>query len=135
LVVIFIISIIDSIQCSGTYCSPLCSAILLVYRIRESIVIVFRLYYIIAESLFYKKLFYEIKKIRNDTNTFRTLYHQTALFTIDIIQLTAICVFRTARLLGADIPTYTYAELFSTAFTIFVMTKFVDRIPGLLDDS
>ncbi|CAG8475976.1 9898_t:CDS:1 [Dentiscutata erythropus] len=131
---IFVLSIFDSLKCQGTYCTPFCESVLLVYKIRESIVTIFRLYYIVCESLFYKKLFYEIRKIRNDTDTLRTLYHQTTLFTIDILQLTTICVFRTAKAAGANLPTYTYAELFSTAFTIYVMTKFVDRIPCLLDD-
>ncbi|KAF0421274.1 hypothetical protein F8M41_006815 [Gigaspora margarita] len=134
LIAIFIISIFDSLVCSGSYCTPACEAVLLAYKIRESVVIVFRLYYIICEALFYKKLFYEIRKIRNDTDTLRTVYHQSILFAIDILQLTAICIFRTARIAGAELPTYTYAELFSTSFTIFVMTKFVNRIPSLLDD-
>ncbi|CAG8709528.1 19829_t:CDS:1 [Dentiscutata erythropus] len=123
-------SITDLIKCQGSYCDPECSYIPTVSLAREAVVPIFRIYYIITEFIFYMKLFKVIREIHNDENTHRALYHQAALFTIDILQLSVMCVYRLVGLV-VKLPTYLYAELFSTAFTIFVMTRFWHMIPFL----
>ncbi|CAG8491224.1 25344_t:CDS:1 [Dentiscutata erythropus] len=123
-------SITDLIKCQGSYCEPECSYIPTISFAREAAVPIFVIYYIIAEFIFYMKLFKVIREIYNDGNTQRDLYHQAALFTIDILQLSAMCVYRLVGLV-VNLPTYRYAEVFSIAFTIFVMTKFWHMIPIL----
>ncbi|CAG8490127.1 10292_t:CDS:2 [Racocetra fulgida] len=70
-------------------------------------------------------------ELRKDRSIRRVIFNQTFLFTIDIAQLLAMMVYREVGRFDHQLPTYLYAELFSTAFTVFVMTKFLDKIPKL----
>ncbi|CAG8647339.1 27049_t:CDS:2 [Gigaspora margarita] len=70
-------------------------------------------------------------KSRKDKRIRRAIFHQTILFTIDIAQLLTIMVYRELGRFIYQLPSNIFAELFSTAFTIFVMTKFLDKFPEL----
>ncbi|KAF0436889.1 hypothetical protein F8M41_004627 [Gigaspora margarita] len=125
---------IDGFKCRGSYCDTLCwITCFKIYYVRDIVAPFFRIYYIIAESVFYWKLFQRTLESRKDKRVRRVIFHQSFLFTIDIIQLLAMMAYREIGRFDHQLPTYIYAELFSTAFTIFVMTKFVDRIPNLLE--
>ncbi|CAG8562477.1 5365_t:CDS:2 [Cetraspora pellucida] len=123
---------IDGFKCQGSYCGPLCWLIYnKIYYVRDIVAPFFRIYYIIAETFFYWCLFKRTLELRKDKNIRRVIFHQTFLFTIDIAQLLAIMTYREIGRFDHQLPTYIYAELFSTAFTVFVMTKFIDKIPVL----
>ncbi|CAG8503985.1 13553_t:CDS:2 [Dentiscutata erythropus] len=125
---------VDGFKCRGSYCDPLCwITCFKIYYVRDIVAPFFRVYYIIAESVFYLRLFQKVRELKNDKRIRRVIFHQSFLFTIDIIQLLAMMIYREVGRFEHQLPTYIYAELFSTAFTIFVMTKFVDRIPNLLE--
>ncbi|RIB27629.1 hypothetical protein C2G38_2061378 [Gigaspora rosea] len=125
---------VDGFKCRGSYCDTLCWITWFkIYYVRDIVAPFFRIYYIIAESVFYWKLFQRTLESRKDKRVRRVIFHQSFLFTIDIIQLLAMMAYREIGRFDHQLPTYIYAELFSTAFTIFVMTKFVDRIPNLLE--
>ncbi|CAG8460701.1 13344_t:CDS:1 [Acaulospora morrowiae] len=121
-----IITIIDAVKCMGSYCSPACSFIPTSWTVREMMVPFFRIYYIFLEIIFYRELLRIVKSNRSEQN-YRDLIHQIILFSIDILQLIAMCIY---RLLGFEynLPSHLYAELFSTAYTVYVMTRFWDRI-------
>ncbi|CAG8638066.1 3344_t:CDS:1, partial [Acaulospora morrowiae] len=131
LISLVIITTMDAVKCNGSYCSPGCLFIPISSAIRQMMVPFFRIYYIILEFLFYRELLHIVKNTKNGQN-YRDIIHQIILFSIDILQLSAMCIY---RLLGFKyrLPTHHYAELFSTAYTIFVMTRFWDRIKGFFD--
>ncbi|CAG8460721.1 13345_t:CDS:2 [Acaulospora morrowiae] len=118
-------------KCLGSYCHPECSFIPTSSTIREMVLPFFRVYYIILEVLFYRELLHIVKYTKRGQN-YRDLIHQIVLFSIDIFQLIATCIY---RLIGFryNLPTHFYFELYSTAFTIFVMTRFWDKIKGIFD--
>ncbi|CAG8460665.1 13342_t:CDS:1 [Acaulospora morrowiae] len=126
-----IITTLDAIECQGSYCSPACSFIPTSSTMREMMVPFFRIYYIILEFIFYRELLHIVKHTKNEQN-YRDIIHQIILFSIDILQLSAMCIY---RLLGFkySLPTHLYAEIFSTSYTIFVMTRFWNRIKGIFD--
>ncbi|KAF0535470.1 hypothetical protein F8M41_009592 [Gigaspora margarita] len=123
---------IDGFKCRGSYCDYLCwITYSKVYYARDAVAPIFRIYYIIAECIFYWALFKETLKSRKDKRIRRAIFHQAILFTIDIAQLLTIMVYRELGRFIYQLPSNIFAELFSTAFTIFVMTKFLDKFPEL----
>ncbi|CAG8550307.1 6861_t:CDS:2, partial [Cetraspora pellucida] len=56
---------------------------------------------------------------------------QKVLFAFDMLQLCSMCIYRIVGLKIEETPTYIYAELCSTAFTVFVMTRFWHMISRL----
>ncbi|CAG8537742.1 14830_t:CDS:2, partial [Dentiscutata heterogama] len=95
LIFIFIISIIQSTACQESYCSSICFGMPTIYKEKG------------AEG--------NDEKLSN-------ISHQSTLLIIDIVQLTAMCVYRIVGIVIFDLPTYTFADIASTAYNIFVMT-------------
>ncbi|CAG8606508.1 5581_t:CDS:1, partial [Scutellospora calospora] len=124
----FIVSILDLAYCQGSYCDSMCKYIPTTFYINDIMSTIFRSYYIFMESIFYRILFKD-----NNKNLFLEICLQKALFTFDILQLLAMCSYRIAGLIIKEgTPTYLYAEICSTALTIFVMTRFWHMITPLL---
>ncbi|KAF9209399.1 hypothetical protein BGZ49_004704 [Haplosporangium sp. Z 27] len=124
---IVIVNIVQNILCNGsvakgTRCAPLAIA----WTFRDAGAPIFRFYYIICEAIFYYKLFKTLAGMSNGKNTELRQYRQlqTSLFTIDLILLTAMSVYRIVGIFDANLPTYVYYELFSSTLTIFTLTEF-----------
>ncbi|CAG8590573.1 9_t:CDS:2 [Ambispora gerdemannii] len=139
LFVLVIINIHIITACGGKF-TGVCAAEYVIYRIRDALAPVFRFYYIISEGIFYLKLFSTLKKIHSsetpNKHVLRYRTYQTILFTVDLTILIAMSIYRLVVLASTTTkPTYVYAELFSAALTVFVITEFGLTIPELFKSS
>ncbi|KAF9144325.1 hypothetical protein BGX30_013159 [Mortierella sp. GBA39] len=122
-----IINIVQNYLCSGsvaegTRCAPLAIA----WTIRDVGAPVFRGYYILCEVIFYIKLFRTLKGMSPGKNVQLKQYRQlqTSLFTVDLLLLIFMSIFRIAGIFDKTLPPYVYIELFSSTLTIFTLTEF-----------
>ncbi|KAI7831390.1 hypothetical protein BC939DRAFT_524972 [Gamsiella multidivaricata] len=127
LFVIVIVNIIQNQLCDGsvdkgTRCAPLAIA----WTFRDAGAPVFRFYYIICEGIFYYKLFTTLKGMSSGKNIELMQYRrlQTSLFTVDLILLIFMSIYRIIGIFNTHLPTYVYYELFSSTLTIFTLTEF-----------
>ncbi|CAG8620856.1 18611_t:CDS:1 [Dentiscutata erythropus] len=147
LILLAVVNGFDSLKCQGAYCNPKhpeCLFIPVVMNIREIIVHIFRLYYIISESIFYYHLWRMFlktnimnKKDKRIMKKKREIIYQIILFALDILQLTAIGIYRILRLYYKTnnylhLETHRFADILSTGFTVFVMTRFGISMPKLV---
>ncbi|KAF0542074.1 hypothetical protein F8M41_004772 [Gigaspora margarita] len=145
----FAVSIITSACQSTSTCDGTCYYIAKYYYIsRDILYSLFRLYYIALEVMYYYAKFNDDDRVedqnenqeevqKEDQEERKQQKFQSVIFMIDITQLILMSLYRIFAVIIAIIelpltkkivvlPTYVYAELSSTAFTIFVMTRFVD---------
>ncbi|KAG0325611.1 hypothetical protein BG000_001736 [Podila horticola] len=127
LFVIIFINIVQNELCDGsvakgTRCEPLAIA----WTFRDAGAPVFRGYYILCEAIFYYKLFTTLKGMSKGKNIELMQYRrlQTSLFTIDLIFLIFMSIYRIIGIFNTNLPTYVYYELFSSTLTIFNLTEF-----------
>ncbi|CAG8505553.1 3407_t:CDS:2 [Ambispora leptoticha] len=137
LLVIVIINLHSNFVCGGEY-TGICQKEYVIYQIRDGLAPVFRFYYILSEGIFYIKLFSTLKNIHSseasDNTILRYRTYQTILFTLDLSILLAMSIYRMFYL-TSNVPSYVYAELFSSALTVFVMTEFGLSIPEFFKSS
>ncbi|KAF9910732.1 hypothetical protein EC991_005717 [Linnemannia zychae] len=124
---IIIINIVQNYLCNGsvaagTRCAPLAVA----WTFRDAGAPVFRGYYILCEMIFYVKLFRTLKGMSGGKNQQLKQYRQlqTSLFTVDLILLIFMSIYRIIGIFDKTLPTYVYIELFSSTLTIFTLTEF-----------
>ncbi|KAG0321107.1 hypothetical protein BGZ97_012098 [Linnemannia gamsii] len=127
LFVIVIINIVQNYLCNGsvaagTRCAPLAVA----WTFRDAGAPIFRGYYILCEGIFYIKLFRTLKGMSAGKNIQLRQYRQlqTSLFTVDLILLIFMSIYRIIGIFDKSLPTYVYIELFSSTLTIFTLTEF-----------
>ncbi|CAG8575408.1 6867_t:CDS:1 [Acaulospora colombiana] len=135
LFITLIVNIYENISCNESVMGPSCSQANLIWKIRDGMAPTFRLYYIISESIFYVKLFQTLsKRYDNDSKgqqLLRLRRYQTLIFTLDLICLISMSVYRILILVHSDLPTYIYLEIFSSALTVFVLTEFGLSLPEI----
>ncbi|KAF9156981.1 hypothetical protein BG015_009354 [Linnemannia schmuckeri] len=124
---IVIINIVQNYLCNGsvaagTRCAPLAVA----WTFRDAGAPIFRGYYILCEGIFYVKLFRTLKGMSAGKNIQLKQYRQlqTSLFTVDLILLIFMSIYRIIGIFDKSLPTYVYIELFSSTLTIFTLTEF-----------
>ncbi|KAF9922788.1 hypothetical protein FBU30_007091 [Linnemannia zychae] len=124
---IIIINIVQNYLCNGsvaagTRCAPLAIA----WTFRDAGAPIFRGYYILCEGIFYIKLFRTLKGMSGGKNKQLRQYRQlqTSLFTVDLILLIFMSIYRIIGIFDKTLPTYVYIELFSSTLTIFTLTEF-----------
>ncbi|KAF9125541.1 hypothetical protein BGW39_007317 [Mortierella sp. 14UC] len=124
---IVIINIVQNYLCdgsvaAGTRCAPLAIA----WTFRDAGAPIFRGYYILCEMIFYFKLFRTLKGMSSGKNQQLKQYRQlqTSLFTVDLILLIFMSIYRIIGIFDKTLPTYVYMELFSSTLTIFTLTEF-----------
>ncbi|KAK3835320.1 MAG: hypothetical protein JOS17DRAFT_736849 [Linnemannia elongata] len=124
---IVIINIVQNYLCNGsvaagTRCAPLAVA----WTFRDAGAPIFRGYYILCEGIFYIKLFRTLKGMSAGKNVQLKQYRQlqTSLFTVDLILLIFMSIYRIIGIFDKSLPTYVYIELFSSTLTIFTLTEF-----------
>ncbi|CAG8545189.1 12398_t:CDS:2 [Ambispora leptoticha] len=104
---------------NGAY-TGICQKEYVIYQIRDGLAPVFSFYYILSEGIFYIKLFSTLKNIHaseaSNNNILRSRTYQTILFTLDLSILLAMSIYRMFYL-TSNVPSYVYAELFSSALT------------------
>ncbi|KAF9212306.1 hypothetical protein BGZ59_006935 [Podila verticillata] len=112
----------DGSVAKGTRCEPLAIA----WTFRDAGAPVFRGYYIVCEAIFYYKLFTTLKGMSKGKNIELMQYRrlQTSLFTIDLIFLIFMSIYRIIGIFDTNLATYVYYELFSSTLTIFNLTEF-----------
>lgn len=112
----------DGSVAKGTRCAPLAIA----WTFRDAGAPVFRGYYIVCEAIFYYKLFTTLKGMSKGKNIELMQYRrlQTSLFTIDLIFLIFMSIYRIIGIFDTNLATYVYYELFSSTLTIFNLTEF-----------
>ncbi|KAF9382582.1 hypothetical protein CPB97_007060 [Podila verticillata] len=112
----------DGSVAKGTRCEPLAIA----WTFRDAGAPIFRGYYIVCEAIFYYKLFSTLKGMSKGKNIELMQYRrlQTSLFTIDLIFLIFMSIYRIIGIFNTNLATYVYYELFSSTLTIFNLTEF-----------
>ncbi|KAG0244390.1 hypothetical protein BGX31_009219 [Mortierella sp. GBA43] len=127
---LFSIIIVNTVQnslCNGSAAKGTrCEHLAIAWTLRDAGAPIFRFYYILCEAIFYVKLFTTLKGMTQGKNTALIQYRrlQTTLFTIDLILLIAMSVYRILGIFDKALPTYVYYELFSSTLTIFNLTEF-----------
>ncbi|KAG0318570.1 hypothetical protein BG000_004150 [Podila horticola] len=127
LFVIVIINIIQNELCDGSVAKGTrCEQYAIAWTFRDAGAPVFRFYYILCEGIFYYKLFSTLKGMSVGKNQQLIQYRrlQTSLFTVDLILLIFMSIYRIIGIFNKDLPTYVYYELFSSTLTIFNLTEF-----------
>ncbi|KAJ3126614.1 hypothetical protein HK098_007369 [Nowakowskiella sp. JEL0407] len=124
---IFICNIIVNTACQGNYyLNKQCEGFLYVGKIRDLSAPIWRIYYIISESIFFYAIFrflFQRKTEETKTKLVRYRRMQAIIFGADLILLVAMSIYRMIYVFGTG-PSYQYAELFSTALTFFNLTEF-----------
>ncbi|KAF9360202.1 hypothetical protein BGX26_010202 [Mortierella sp. AD094] len=124
---IVVINIIQNQLCDGSVAKGTrCQNLAIAWTFRDASAPVFRFYYIVCEGIFYYKLFRTLKGMSGGKNVELMQYRrlQTSLFTVDLILLIFMSVYRIIGIFDANLPTYVYYELFSSTLTIFTLTEF-----------
>ncbi|KAF8951676.1 hypothetical protein BGZ46_003864, partial [Entomortierella lignicola] len=124
---IIIVDIIQNYRCDGSVAvGTKCQNLDIAWIARNAGAPVFRLYYIICEAIFYVKLFTTLRAMADGKNVPLIQYRrfQTTLFTVDLVLLVFMSVYRVAGIFDTSLPTYVYFELFSSTLTIFNLTEF-----------
>ncbi|KAF9941227.1 hypothetical protein BGZ65_004472 [Modicella reniformis] len=127
LLVIVVINILQNCLCRGSAGGDArCESLAIAWTFRNAAAPVFRLYYIICEAIFYVQLFTTLKGMSQGKNEAVVQYRrlQTSLFTIDLILLISMSIYRIVGIFDKTLPTYVYYELFSSTLTIFNLTEF-----------
>ncbi|KAK3815031.1 MAG: hypothetical protein J3Q66DRAFT_343667 [Benniella sp.] len=124
---IVIVNIIQNQLCNGSVDKGTrCEGLAIAWTFRDAGAPVFRFYYILCEAIFYYKLFTTLKGMSQGKNIELLQYRrlQTSLFTVDLIILIFMSIYRIIGIFNANLPTYVYYELFSSTLTIFTLTEF-----------
>lgn len=124
---IVIVNIIQNQLCDGSVAKGTrCENLAIAWTFRDAGAPVFRFYYIICEAIFYYKLFKTLKGMSQGKNVELMQYRrlQTSLFTLDLILLIFMSIYRIIGIFDTHLPTYVYYELFSSTLTIFNLTEF-----------
>ncbi|KAF9585470.1 hypothetical protein BGW38_002233 [Lunasporangiospora selenospora] len=128
LFVIIVVNIIQNELCDGSIAKGTrCEGLAIAWTFRDAGAPVFRLYYIICEAIFYYKLFTTLKCMSQGKKNVELMQYrrlQTSLFTIDLLILIFMSIYRIIGIFKTDLPTYVYYELFSSTLTIFTLTEF-----------
>ncbi|KAF9425009.1 hypothetical protein BGZ94_007924 [Podila epigama] len=127
LFVIIIVNIIQNELCNGSVAKGTrCEGLAIAWTFRDAGAPVFRFYYILCEAIFYYKLFSTLKGMSSGKNTQLIQYRrlQTSLFTLDLVLLIFMSIYRIIGIFNKNLPTYVYYELFSSTLTIFTLTEF-----------
>ncbi|CAG8625063.1 16315_t:CDS:1 [Acaulospora morrowiae] len=136
LLVIWIASIYVNVRCNGRYVD-VCESFSVILTMQNALAPAFRFYYIISEGIFYVKLFRTLNTVRSSESldSIRQRRYQTYIFTLDMIVLISMSVYRLLILVYKNWPTFIYMELFSCALTIFVITEFGLTLPKMFKAS
>ncbi|KAG0349935.1 hypothetical protein BG005_010524 [Podila minutissima] len=124
---IIFINIVQNELCDGSVAKGTrCESLAIAWTFRDAGAPVFRAYYILCEAIFYYKLFTTLKGMSKGKNIELMQYRrlQTSLFTIDLIFLIFMSIYRIIGIFNTNLPTYVYYELFSSTLTIFNLTEF-----------
>ncbi|KAF9356984.1 hypothetical protein BGX26_004404 [Mortierella sp. AD094] len=124
---IVVVNIIQNNLCDGSVAKGTrCENLAIAWTFRDAGAPVFRMYYIVCEAIFYVKLFKTLKGMSQGKNIQLIQYRrfQTTLFTVDLILLTFMSIYRIIGIFDTGLPTYVYYELFSSTLTIFNLTEF-----------
>ncbi|KAF9945048.1 hypothetical protein BGZ65_011240, partial [Modicella reniformis] len=124
---VVIVNIIQNQLCDGSVDKGTrCEGLAIVWTFRDAGAPVFRFYYIICEVIFYYKLFATLIGMSHGKNIELKQYRrlQTSLFTVDLILLILMSIYRIIGIFNTSLPTYVYYELFSSTLTIFTLTEF-----------
>ncbi|KAG0042412.1 hypothetical protein BGZ83_000494 [Gryganskiella cystojenkinii] len=125
---IVIVNIVQNYLCDGSVAKGTrCSGLAIAWTFRDAGAPVFRFYYIICEAIFYWKLFKTLKGMTSGKKNLALIQYrrlQTTLFTVDLILLVFMSVYRIIGIFDKTLPTYVYYELFSSTLTIFNLTEF-----------
>ncbi|ORZ28386.1 hypothetical protein BCR41DRAFT_345205, partial [Lobosporangium transversale] len=124
---IIIVNIIQNELCDGSVeKGTRCEGLTIAWTFRDAGAPVFRFYYILCEAIFYYKLFTTLTGMSLGKNVELMQYRrlQTSLFTVDLILLIAMSIYRIIGIFNTSLPTYVYYELFSSTLTIFTLTEF-----------
>ncbi|KAF9574168.1 hypothetical protein EC968_007263 [Mortierella alpina] len=124
---IVIVNIIQNELCEGSVApGTRCAGLAVAWTIRDVGAPVFRFYYILCEGIFYVKLFTTLREMSHGKNHELIQYRrlQTTLFSIDLILLIFMSIYRIVGIFNPNLPTYVYYELFSSTLTIFTLTEF-----------
>ncbi|KAG0328644.1 hypothetical protein BGZ99_004914 [Dissophora globulifera] len=124
---IVVVNIIQNQLCEGSVDKGTrCAGLAIAWTIRDAGAPIFRFYYIICEAIFYYMLFTTLKGISHGKNKELMQYRrlQTSLFTLDLILLVFMSIYRIIGIFNTHLPTYVYYELFSSTLTIFTLTEF-----------
>jgi hypothetical protein len=124
---IVIVRIVQNYLCNGSVAKGTrCENLAIAWTVRDAGAPVFRFYYILCEAIFYVKLFKTLKGMTQGKNVALMQYRrlQTTLFTVDLILLIAMSVYRILGIFDKALPTYVYYEVFSSTLTIFNLTEF-----------
>ncbi|KAG0344591.1 hypothetical protein BG004_004334 [Podila humilis] len=127
LFVIVIINIIQNELCNGSVeKGTRCEQFAIAWTFRDAGAPVFRFYYILCEAIFYYQLFTTLKGMSVGKNKQLIQYRrlQTSLFTVDLVILIFMSIYRIIGIFNKSLPTYVYYELFSSTLTIFNLTEF-----------
>ncbi|KAF9393556.1 hypothetical protein CPC16_001743 [Podila verticillata] len=127
LFVIVIVNIIQNELCDGSVAKGTrCERYAIAWTFRDAGAPVFRFYYILCEAIFYYKLFSTLKSMSMGKNKQLIQYRrlQTSLFTVDLLLLIFMSIYRIIGIFDSSLPTYVYYELFSSTLTIFNLTEF-----------
>ncbi|KAG0225711.1 hypothetical protein BGW41_004586 [Actinomortierella wolfii] len=131
---IVIVNIATNVMCRGSLApGTRCESFHIAWTIRDAGAPVFRFYVIICEAIFYYKLFGTLRGMTNGKHAKVLRYRrlQTSLFTVDLIIMTYMSVYRIIGIWNKSLPTYVYLELFSSTLTIFNLTEFGLNIRSL----
>ncbi|KAG0041565.1 hypothetical protein BGZ83_001636 [Gryganskiella cystojenkinii] len=124
---IVIVNIIQNELCDGSVAKGTrCAGLAIAWTFRDAGAPVFRFYYIVCEGIFYYKLFRTLQGMSQGKNKELMQYRrlQTSLFTLDLILLVFMSIYRIIGIFDTHLPTYVYYELFSSTLTIFTLTEF-----------
>ncbi|KAI1316837.1 hypothetical protein EDD11_009415 [Mortierella claussenii] len=124
---IVVVNIIQNQLCEGSVeKGTRCAGLAIAWTIRDAGAPVFRFYYILCEAIFYYKLFATLKGMSQGKNVELMQYRrlQTSLFTVDLILLFFMSIYRIIGIFNTHLPTYVYYELFSSTLSIFALTEF-----------
>ncbi|KAG0330928.1 hypothetical protein BG004_001902 [Podila humilis] len=127
LFVIIFINIVQNEVCDGSVAKGTrCENLAIAWTFRDAGAPVFRGYYIVCEAIFYYKLFTTLNGMSKGKNIELMQYRrlQTSLFTVDLIFLIFMSIYRIIGIFNTQLSTYVYYELFSSTLTIFNLTEF-----------
>ncbi|KAF9104315.1 hypothetical protein BGX27_010141 [Mortierella sp. AM989] len=124
---IVVVNIIQNKLCNGSVAEGTkCEHLAIAWTFRDAASPLFRFYYITCEAVFYVTLFKTLKGMSDGKNIRLVQYRrlQTTLFTVDLILLSFMSIYRIIGIFDKTLPTYVYYELFSSTLTIFNLTEF-----------
>ncbi|KAF9978279.1 hypothetical protein BGZ73_003086 [Actinomortierella ambigua] len=131
---IVIVNIATNIMCDGSLSKGTrCESFQIAWTVRDAGAPVFRFYVIACEGIFYYKLFGTLRGMSNGKHAKVLRYRrlQTSLFTVDLVIMTYMSIYRIIGIWNKSLPTYVYLELFSSTLTIFNLTEFGLNIRSL----